>query len=85
MAKTPTEIASLARSHTESALNVLSAIMNARNAAPSARVAAAAALLDRGWGKPTQSHEGVEGGAPILIRTNVPRKDWADGSPGGDC
>ena len=21
----------------------------------------------------------------IFIRTNVPRKDWADGSPGGDC
>jgi hypothetical protein len=24
-------------------------------------------------------------GRVIFIRTNVPRKDWADGSPGGDC
>lgn len=54
MAKTPLEIKSLARAHTESALRVLAAIMNKDSAPDSARVAAAQALLDRGWGKATQ-------------------------------
>lgn len=57
MAKAPTDIRSLARSHTESALRVLSHIMNEPDAPHSARVAAATALLDRGWGKPSQAIE----------------------------
>src|SRR5262249_60970849 len=56
MAKTPLEIASLARMHTRKAVRTLAAIMNEPSAYPS-RVAAAEALLDRGWGKPKQSHE----------------------------
>lgn len=55
MAKTPTEIASLARQHTEGALKTLAHVMNEPSAPPSARVAAANALLDRGWGKPVQA------------------------------
>jgi hypothetical protein len=55
MAKAPTEIRSLARSHTRAALTVLAAIMNKDGAPEAARVAAANALLDRGWGKPTQA------------------------------
>jgi hypothetical protein len=55
MAKTPTEIKSLARAHTESALNVLAGIMNKSEAPETARVSAATALLDRGWGKPAQA------------------------------
>ncbi len=51
MAKTPLEIKSLARAHTEKALKVLAGIMNAVEAPHSARVAAANSLLDRGWGK----------------------------------
>lgn len=54
MAKTPTDIRSLARSHTSSALNVLKSVMNQGDAPPAARVSAAVALLDRGWGKPPQ-------------------------------
>ena len=54
MAKAPTEIRSLARKHTDSALNILAGIMNQPDAPPVARVAAAQALLDRGWGKATQ-------------------------------
>lgn len=60
MAKAPTEIRSLARAHTESALNVLASIMNQPDAPHSARVQASTALLDRGWGKPTQ----IVGGDP---------------------
>ncbi len=65
MAKTPTEIRSLARSHTESALNVLASIMNQAEAPHAARVSAANSLLDRGWGKPTQPISGDDDGAPI--------------------
>jgi hypothetical protein len=55
MAKAITEIRSLARSHTGAALRVLVAVMRNTKATPPARVAAANAILDRGWGKPTQS------------------------------
>jgi len=54
MAKAPTEIRSLARSHTETAIRTLAGIMRQPKAPASARVAAAEALLDRGWGKPKQ-------------------------------
>src|SRR5262245_49847039 len=57
MAKTPLEIASLARMHTKKAVKTLAAIMNEPHAPYAARVAAAEALLDRGWGKPKQHHE----------------------------
>ena len=54
MAKTPTDIRSLARSHTQLAIRTLVGIAAQRTAPQSARVAAATALLDRGWGKPKQ-------------------------------
>ena len=57
MPKTPSSIRSLARSHTESAINILAGIMRSRDATPAARVSAANALLDRGWGKTTQPAE----------------------------
>ncbi len=52
MAKTPTDIRSLARSHTQLAIRTLVGIAAQCTAPQSARVAAATALLDRGWGKP---------------------------------
>jgi hypothetical protein len=55
MAKTPTEIASLARSFTQPALKTLAAIMRQPKAPAAARVQACVALLDRGWGKPKQT------------------------------
>lgn len=74
MAKAPTEIRSLARAHTESAINALVGIMNQGEAPPAARVSAATALLDRGWGKPTQPIAGDDEADPIkLIVTGVPR------------
>lgn len=51
MAKKVTTIRSLARAHTETALRVLTGVMNSKNATPAARIAAANSLLDRGWGK----------------------------------
>ena len=74
MAKAPTEIRSLARAHTDSAIKVLAGIMNEREAPHAARVSAATALLDRGWGKPTQPIAGDdEADALRMIITGVPR------------
>lgn len=57
MAKLPTEIKSLARVHTKTALKVLAKIMTEDNSPHAARVAAAQCLLDRGWGKAAQAIE----------------------------
>jgi hypothetical protein len=71
MAKTPTQIKSLARGHTETAINVLAGIMNEPDAPHAARVSAATALLDRGWGKPAQAvgTEGEDGEVGPLVIT----------------
>jgi hypothetical protein len=68
MAKAVTEIRSLARSHTRTALNVLVAVMRNTKATPPARVAAANAILDRGWGKPTQSLGNDENALELIHR-----------------
>lgn len=57
MAKAKADIRSLARSHTETAIRTLVGIMNQEKAPPAARVSAAEALLNRGWGKATQFTE----------------------------
>lgn len=57
MAKTPLEIRSLARKHTEAAMRTLAAIMREPSAPHSARVMAANSILDRGWGKSVQVAE----------------------------
>ena len=49
MPRTLTEIRSLARSHTRSALNALVGAMQCNEATPAARVSAADAILDRDW------------------------------------
>ena len=67
MPKSVTEIRSLARSYTRTAINVLVGVMRSTNATPAARVAAANAVLDRGWGKATQSIENGDGSALELI------------------
>ena len=54
MAKAPAEIRSLARAHTKAAVGTLAKIMAQPKATPAARIAAAVALLDRGWGKSMQ-------------------------------
>jgi hypothetical protein len=54
----------LARAHTEAALRTLCGIMvNGDN--ETARVTAAVHILDRGWGKPAQTHTGADGEGAI--------------------
>ena len=57
-------IEQLARGHTATALNALVSVARDVNAG-AARVSAATALLDRGYGKPRQAieHTGPDGGA----------------------
>ncbi len=67
MSKTITEIRSLARSHTRTAINVLAGIMRSKDATAAARVTAANAILDRGWGKAPQALTNGDDGPLELI------------------
>ena len=49
------DVAELARQHTNAAVETLAEVMSDRRAPASARVSAAQALLDRGYGRPPQS------------------------------
>jgi len=66
------ELRVLARDKTVEAINTLARIMGSRKSPAAARVSAACALLDRGYGRPTQMAEitGRDGG-PIESRSAV--------------
>jgi len=66
VAKAAADLRSLARAHTEHGIKVLSAIAQ-RSKSDAARVAAVALLLDRGWGKPPQTHTGEDGEGDIRV------------------
>ena len=55
--KTPFDVRSYARSFDKSAIQCLAGVMRSAAAPAAARVAAANSLLDRGHGKPDQSHD----------------------------
>ena len=61
------EVIALAREHTELAITTLVDIAKQTKAAPAARVAAASALLDRGWGKPAQAIQATTTNASAVI------------------
>jgi hypothetical protein len=67
MPHAPVEIRSLARQWTSLAINTLADIAGDNDEDASPRVAAAIALLDRGWGKPAQTHTGEDGEGDIRI------------------
>jgi hypothetical protein len=73
MPKALTEIRSLARASSRIAISTLTGICGAKDAPPAARVAAATALLDRGWGKPAQAPTGADGEREIQV-TSMPDK-----------
>ena len=76
MPKMLTSIRSLARTHTRTAISVLVKIMRSEDATPAARVSAANAILDRGWGKATQPLENSGDGALELIHRIELRADF---------
>ena len=59
------EVRDLARQHTPAAIAALEGIMNQATAPASARVAAAEALLNRAWGRPTQPVSGDDDAGPV--------------------
>ena len=67
------EVKELARAHTGEAIETLVSIMTNPKFAPAARVSAANALLDRGYGKPPQHITG-EGGPSFVVRLPEPCK-----------
>ena len=67
MAKVPSDVKSIARTHTTAAIRTLAGIMRQPKAPESARVAAAQALLDRGWGKAEQKTE-----TDLTVRQGLP-------------
>ncbi|MDH2341691.1 hypothetical protein [Bradyrhizobium sp. SSUT77] len=88
-ARTLTEIRSLARSHTRTAIRVLVGIMRSNEATPAARASAANAILDRGWGKAAQPVENGEDGTLELIhqiqRVIVHPESASSGDAGKDA
>jgi hypothetical protein len=74
--RTAVDVRSMARSHTETMLRVLSSIAKQAKAPASARVQAAGILLERGWGKSEQAHVGVDGGdIRVTIRQIIENVD----------
>ena len=71
--KVVAEVKELAREHTGEAIKTLVSIMTNPKSAPAARVSAANALLDRGYGKPPQHITG-EGGPAYVVRLPEPCK-----------
>ena len=90
MAKATADIRSLARAQTGLAIRTLTGICGSKAAPAAARVSAASALLDRGWGTALQPHGGEDGGdihvvirivdsaeesEPLLIEHETQRRD----------
>ena len=71
-AKTPREIGSMARAHTETCIRKLAGIMNEPSAPHASRIAAIGMLLERGHGKAVQAID-LTGDAGLVI--NVLRMD----------
>ncbi len=61
VSKAKRELAEMSRDHAETALNALVAIVEDSKSPAAARVSAASAILDRGYGKPPQFTTGDVG------------------------
>lgn len=71
------ELKALARQHAPAAIDTLASIMRDSLTPPAARVSAATALLDRGFGKPVQAVTGADGESPlqIMVVTGIERSE----------
>jgi Family of unknown function (DUF5681) len=65
--KVVAEVKELARAHTAEAIHTLVSIMTNPKSPPAARVSAANALLDRGYGKPPQPQHITGENAPVYV------------------
>lgn len=74
----------LARVHTEEAIQVLVNILRDESARKDTRIAAAEALLNRGWGRPSQQVDVTsDSGLPLgaVINVLIASKDGAEHTP----
>lgn len=69
--KESAEVKALAREHGPAAIKKLAELMNCGN--PRTEVAAAQALLDRGYGKPAQAIVGDDDAPPVNVVAKVER------------
>jgi hypothetical protein len=67
------EVQRLARKHTASAVAALAKIMKGKDTAAGAKVSAARAILDYGWGKPASQDERALRHGPEGITINIVR------------
>jgi len=76
--KVVAEVKELAREHTAEAIQTLVSIMNNPKSAPAARVSAANALLDRGYGKPPHHITGESGISYVALLPEVAKsaEEW---------
>ena len=77
------EVREYAKAYTVEAIKGLVAVLRNKKAPPASRVAAANALLDRGWGRPAQQveHTGTLGGLGAILDQAFARLDVEDGQP----
>jgi hypothetical protein len=66
--RAPAELGALARDHTKAAIRVLVDVMRSDAATPAARVSAANAILERGWGKGAQPADPERSAFELLDR-----------------
>ena len=82
--KADVRLRDMAREHAPDAIRVLAEIMLNTAARDTARVTAAQALLDRGYGKPVQEVTGADGG-PLLGSLEIRYVKPGDVQTGGDA
>ena len=71
------DIRKLARSRGKEAIDTLYEIMTDEKAPPAARIAAATALLDRGYGRPEQSFTGSLNAHYAISDRPMTAEEWA--------
>ena len=76
--KVVAEVKELAREHTAEAIRTLVSIMTNSKSPPAARVSAANALLDRGYGKPPQHITGESNTSYVALLPEVAKsaEEW---------
>jgi hypothetical protein len=72
------DVQNAAREHSSEAIETLAGIMHNPKAPAAARISAACALLDRGYGKPSQSIEATNNNVTYLVSDQpLTEEEWA--------
>jgi hypothetical protein len=66
-ARDPEDVRSLCRAYTKTCVRVVAALVTSNNTPPAVRVAGAAWMMERGWGRAPQPLTGANGESDIRI------------------